>query len=135
VDRPSQKYFNACSTGNASAVADFLDTGVSPDARDRYGLTGLIWAGRKGRVEVADLLLSKGAAIDRVDGRGRTALYHAVTYKRYEFVQHLARLGANVNPVDMHGWTPREFAEVSGDGKMVALLVAELGGTSGGATA
>jgi ankyrin repeat protein len=129
VDGPSQKYFNACSTGKASAVAEFLETGVSPDARDAHGLTGVIWAGRKGRVEVADLLLAKGAAIDAVDRRGRTAVYHAVTYTRYEFVQHAVRLGANVNPVDMHGWTPRDFAEASGDRKMVVLL-AELGGTS-----
>ena len=78
---------------------------------------------------VADLLLARGADVDAVDRRGRTALYHAVTYKRYEFVEHLARLGANVNPVDVHGWTPFDFAETSGDGKMVSVL-APLGGTS-----
>jgi len=128
-NRPSQKYFNACSTGNVPAVAEFLEAGVSPEARDGYGLTGLIWAGRKGRIGVADLLLDRGVAIDAVDRTGRTALYHAVTYKRYEFVEHLIHAGANVNPVDMHGWTPLDFAEVAGDKKMAAVL-ASLGAVS-----
>jgi len=83
----------------------------------------LIWAGRKGRTEVADVLLAKGAAIDAVDGRGRTALYHAVTYKRYDFVTHLLERGALVNPVDMHGCTPREFAQSVRDQRMVEILV------------
>ena len=129
VDRPSQKYFNACSTGKVAAVGAFLDSRVSPDARDGYGLTGLIWAGRKGRIEVANLLLARGAAIDAVDRTGRTALYHAVTFRRYDFVRHLASLGAKVSPVDMHAWTPLDFAEVSGDTKMVTTLV-ELGAVS-----
>jgi Ankyrin repeats (3 copies) len=133
VNRPSNKYFVACSTGNVPAVAEFLESGVPPESRDRNGLTGLIWAGRRGRIEVADLLLAKGASTEAVDGRGRTALYHAVTFKRYGFVEHLARLGANVNVVDEHGCTPREIAEIEGDEKMAASL-ATFGATSSGQT-
>jgi len=125
----SIKYFNACSSGKLAVVASFLDAGVSPQARDRYGLTGLIWAGRKGQVEVADLLIGRGAAVDAVDHRRRTALFHAVTYRRYVFVEHLAELGADLSPIDMHGWTPLDFAETSHHSKMVAILT-RLGGIS-----
>jgi ankyrin repeat-rich membrane spanning protein len=118
----SNKFFTACSTGKAGAVRAYLDGGVDPDARDQYRLTGLIWAGRKGRIEVAKLLISRGADVEAGDVRGRTALFHAVTYKRYEFVEFLVKHGANVNPVDTHGWTPLDFARTSRHMKMVALL-------------
>lgn len=87
------KYFLACSTGKSDVVADLLDGGVDPNTRDRYQLTGLIWAGRKGRIEVANLLIQRGADIEAGDARGRTALFHAVPYKHYAFVEFLANLG------------------------------------------
>jgi ankyrin repeat protein len=119
---PNNKYFQACSTGKTKVVAAFLDQGVDPDARDKYQLTGLMWAGRKGRMEIAELLIGNGADIEAGDVRGRTALFHAACYKQYAFVQHLAKLGANVSPVDTHGCTPLDIATSGPDPKMVALL-------------
>jgi Ankyrin repeats (3 copies) len=119
---PNNKFFQACSTGKTDVVAAYLDSGIDPNARDKYQLTGLMWAGRKGRIEVADLLIKRGADVDAGDVRGRTALFHAVTYQRYEFVEFLAKLGANVSPIDLDDWTPLDFATESPDLKMVALL-------------
>ncbi|MCC6151164.1 MAG: ankyrin repeat domain-containing protein [Planctomycetes bacterium] len=123
----SQKFFSACSTGKLEVVKGFLDNGVDPDARDKYGLTGLMWTGRKGHVQVAQLLLSRGAGIELGDANRRTALFHGVTFQRYELVKFLAQQGANVSPVDYHDWTPLDFSRTSGHKKMVALLEA-LGG-------
>jgi len=97
---PNNKFFQACSTGKTDVVAAYLDSGIGPNARDQYQLTGLMWAGRKGRIEVAALLIKRRADIEAGDVRGRTALFHAAAYSRYEFVQFLARLGANVSPID-----------------------------------
>jgi ankyrin repeat protein len=116
------KFFNACSTGKHEAVASFLASGVDPEQRDSNHLTGLIWAGRKGHVGVARVLLDYGAALETGDIRQRTALFHAATYQRYEFVQFLAVRGANVSPIDTHGWTPLDFSHVSRHLKMVKLL-------------
>ncbi|HKA07330.1 MAG TPA: ankyrin repeat domain-containing protein [Gemmataceae bacterium] len=118
----NNKFFQACSTGKSGVVAAYLDSGVGPNARDQYQLTGLIWAGRKGRIEVANLLLQRGADIDAEDLTGRTALFHAVAYKRHEFVEFLAKRGANASPIDMHDWTPLDCATSGRDKKMVALL-------------
>jgi ankyrin repeat protein len=115
-------FINACSTGDAQKVERLIHGGAAADTRDKYGLTGLIWAGRKGRVEVAEVLLSHGADIEGTDVRGRTSLFHAVTYKRYKFVEYLAEQGANVNPVDSHGWTPLDFASRNHNIKMAASL-------------
>src|SRR5262249_5877756 len=116
---PNNKFFQACSTGKANVVAAYLDGGIDPNARDKYQLTGLMWAGRKGRIEVADLLIKRGADIEAGDNRGRTAFFHAVPYQRYEFIEFLAKLGANVNPIDSHGCTPLDVATTR---RMVALL-------------
>jgi len=107
-----------------------LRLGTDPEARDTYHLTGLIWAGRKGRIEVAEALLSFGANIDAVDLRKRTALSHAVAYKRRPFVKYLIERGAAVNPVDVHGWTPLDIALSDRDEQTAALLRSH-GGVSG----
>ena len=41
---PNNNFFQACSTGKTGVVVAYLDSGVDPNARDHYQLTGLIWA-------------------------------------------------------------------------------------------
>jgi uncharacterized protein len=74
----------ASARGFALVVRRLLDAGV--DAKARYGndLTALMWAaghedgvGSGAAVEVAELLIARGAVIDAIDNRGRTALMTA----------------------------------------------------------
>ena len=123
------KFFTCCSSGKNEQVKEFLESGIPPNARDKYNLTGLMWCGRKGQIEVAKTLIEHGAEIDAVDNTGRTALFHAVSYKRYSFVEFLASTGANTSPVDMHGWSPLDFSRCSRHKKMEAILV-KLGATA-----
>jgi len=125
----SEKFFRACRTGNAGVIRTLLERGIDADARDEDFLTGMIWAGRKGKIESARILLGYGAAIELGDKRGRTALFHAATFSRCDFVEYLASVGANVNPVDCHGCTPLDLAvmEYPRPGKMVPTLL-RLGG-------
>ena len=123
----TRAFVSACLNGRADEVELLIDQGLSPDTCDQYKLSGLILAGRKGQVNVAKVLLSRGATIDYRDVRGRTPLSHAVTFKRYEYVEYLASQGADVNPVDMHGWTPLDVAATSHFVKMTQLLE-KLGG-------
>jgi ankyrin repeat protein len=88
-----------------------------------------MWAGRKGQVESAKLLLEHGADIDLGDNRGRTALFHATCFNRGEFVAWIASAGANVNPVDCHGWTPLDLAIVEFP-EQVAVTLRQLGAMS-----
>jgi len=115
-------FFVACRKGKADVVGAYLDAGADPNARDEYRFTGLIWAGRNGHSQVAQLLIARGADIEAGDVRGRTALFHAATYKRYDFVEFLGKSGANVNPVDSHGWTPLDFSRMSSHKRMARLL-------------
>ena len=119
-----EKFFRACRTGNTGVLRTLLERGIDADARDENFLTGMIWAGRKGKIESARILLEHGAAIELGDKRGRTPLFHAATFARCDFVEYLASAGANVNPVDCHGCTPLDLAvmEYPRPGKMVATL-------------
>ena len=76
--KPEVQFIRACTTGKSEVVRELLQGGLSPETRDTYGLTGLIWAGRKGQVAVARVLLAGGADLEAKDRRGRTALHHAL---------------------------------------------------------
>jgi hypothetical protein len=119
--KPETQFIRACSTGKPEVVRELLQGGISPETRDTYGLTGLIWAGRKGQVGVAEVLLAGGADLEAKDRRGRTALHHAVALKRPDFVGFIANHGAFLNPVDMHGCTPLDLATMAGDTLVVLL--------------
>ena len=110
-------------------IQALIAKGVDPNARDEDFLTGLIWAGRKGKIDSAVVLLEHGAEIELGDKRGRTALFHAATFSRSDFVEYLASVGANVNPIDSHGCTPLDIAvmEYPKPGELVATLE-KLGG-------
>ena len=125
----SAKLFRACRTGNTSVIRALLENGMDVDTQDEDHLTGLIWAGRKGKIESAAVLLEYGAAIELGDKRGRTALFHAATFGHCDFVEFLASAGANVNPIDSHKCTPLDIAvmEYPKPGRMVATLE-KLGG-------
>jgi ankyrin repeat protein len=119
---PVRAFVSACLNGRAEEVEHFVAAGLPADTCDQYKLSGLILAGRKGHVNVAKVLVARGANIEYRDVTGRTPLFHAAAFKRYEFVEYLASLGADVNPIDMHGWTPLDFAATSHFLKMTALL-------------
>lgn len=104
------RFFTACSTGKAEVVAAYLQSGVDPEARDKYTLTGLIWAARKGRIESAQVLLDHGANIDACDRRFKTALHHACSYSRVEFVKFIVGRGASLNLLDDYAMTPLDLA-------------------------
>lgn len=115
-------FIRACSTGRLQIVQRLINHGLSPNTRDKYGLTGLVWTARKGQVAVAEVLLTAGAALDAVDRRGRTALFHAVACKRYAFVEFLIAQGANLNLVDLHNWSPLDVATLPRNDRMIGIL-------------
>lgn len=119
--KSNTRFIRACSTGKSARVRELLQSGLSPETRDIYGLTGLMWASRKGHIEVARVLLAGGAELELKDRRDRTALHHTVTSKHHDFVEFIFSQGAFLNPVDIHGSTPLDLAAMSGD-QMVEVL-------------
>ena len=100
----------AAGKGFAGIVEQLLDAGVSVDAADVHDLTPLMWAAghtndvpAKEALATIDLLISKGAAIDRQDDRGRSALMIAAERGHVGVVRHLMEAGADPLAKDRNG--------------------------------
>src|SRR5262249_61109376 len=107
----------AAARGFEAVVQRLLDAGVDAKASYGHGLTALMWAaghedgvGARAAIDVADLLIMRGAALNAVDDRGRTALMIAAARADPEVVTALLRHGANSEVKDSGGRTARELA-------------------------
>jgi len=100
----------AAARGFAQIVRRVLEAGV--DARRVYGndLTALMWAaghddgvGARAAIEVIELLLDAGAAIDARDNRGRSSLMIAAERGDAAVVEFLLTRGADRSVADNSG--------------------------------
>ena len=75
-------------------VHEYLQTGYAVSARDpRFGLTPLHYAVRNGHVEIAKLLIRRGAGLDDASAQGITTGQWAAEYlsaAALEELQHLS---------------------------------------------
>ncbi|MDX2182796.1 MAG: ankyrin repeat domain-containing protein [Gemmatimonadaceae bacterium] len=87
----------AAGHGNATAVRMLLDLGANPDARDADGATALHRAAHAQAIDVIDLLLERGAAVDVRDHRWQaTPLGWAVVTKRPHAAERLAQVSQDI---------------------------------------
>jgi ankyrin repeat protein len=84
----------------------------------------LYFAAIMGDVEIAQLLLDRGANVDGAHKSGSTILFHAVEFGRTEMVQFLIEHGADVNKATRWGFTPLHEAAHKGDLPIARTLVA-----------
>src|SRR5436190_1415465 len=64
VEFNEKNFVEASFQGNSEQVALFLKAGMSPDSLSGDDWTALMWASRKGNVELVDLLLKAGADLN-----------------------------------------------------------------------
>jgi uncharacterized protein len=107
----------ASARGFVLVVRRLLDSGVNAKARYGNDLTALMWAaghedgvGAGAAVEVTELLIEHGAAIDAADNRGRTALMTAAERGDAAVVARLVTHGAIRELRDKAGKTACDLA-------------------------
>ena len=59
----------------------FADYHAKTEVGDKYGTTALIWAARKGRIDIAQMLLRAGASVDAVGMYSWTPLLVAARWE------------------------------------------------------
>ncbi len=96
------------------------------DVRDRFDNTPLIWAVRKGRLEVVQLLIKSGADINATNRFGATALMWSVMTGHKEIVRFLLEKNANPNIHNIEGDTSLIWAAKK-DHQNIAQLLLENG--------
>jgi ankyrin repeat protein len=88
--------FAAIRLQRADIAAFLLDLGMSPDVGDEKNFRALHYTADCGAMEIAQLLIARGAEIDPFELRyGGTPLTHAVYHQRPEMVTLLAPVSGN----------------------------------------
>jgi uncharacterized protein len=118
--------FDAAAVGNTVAIRALLaDERVSVDDRGRDGYAALHHAAALGQLEVARLLLGRGAdpnAVSMNDKR-TTPLHSAIAAGHRDTASLLLALGASPNSVQRGGYTALHLASRVGDEAVVDMLL------------
>jgi ankyrin repeat protein len=104
-------------------VKNLLDAGGDVNHTFFFGCTLLNAAAGAGQETVAQVLLSRGAAVDAPSKNGETALMKACRTGNDRVVLLLLDRGADVNAADGEGLTALMFAAATGDEDLVQLLL------------
>jgi len=129
--RPTLDVFEAAALGETEQLADILDSAPQmADAYNRQGLTPLGLAAFLGCVEAVELLLDRGADINRVSRSTvpfvprNTALHAALASGNEEAAAVLMERGADLNAVDNNGQTPLHLVAFGGLARSLQILLA-----------
>ena len=90
-----RRWHRAVKLGERPVVKALLAAGQDPDARDRYGQTGLMLAVFGGHREVVRDLVAAGARLDVTAKYGLSALMLAVLAGHTDIARTLAHAGAD----------------------------------------
>jgi hypothetical protein len=108
--------------GNLPAVREWLDAGMHPDyVADRIG-TGLMIAAWTGNIPMMELLVQRGADVNKQNALGERALMHASWRGQTEAIKWLLARGARINS-DAMQWSPLHYAVFAGHSEAAALLL------------
>ena len=111
---------------NISEINALLDNGARINANDDLGRTPLYLASLYGYADVVDLLLSRGAKIEKgASWKNSDTPLHVASDKGYvDIVQLLVAKGADVNAKNTVGKTPLQYAAWRGRASVVDFLLA-----------
>jgi ankyrin repeat protein len=113
----------AASIGDIATVQKLLGEGADVDqASDKGGYTALINSSSNGHIEVARLLLARGANVNAATCLGDTSLILAASIGHVEIVRLLLENGADAKVVNKEGASALKKAEESGRGATAILL-------------
>jgi ankyrin repeat protein len=91
-----EEFIQRVEAGDFEIVRMFLDAGMNVDSRNSRGWTALMVAAGKGYVDIARLIIARGAAVN-AEGGGLTSLRLAAFDGHAAIVKLLLEKGANVN--------------------------------------
>lgn len=119
----SQSLHEFASRGEIKAACELLNDHPSlVFSRDDEGDTPLHCAAFAGHIELAELLIAKGADVNARDHDGYTPLHAAVQNDHKEMVALLVAKNANADVKDKRGETPMDLASPDGRKELATLL-------------
>ena len=124
VQGPDQQLFNEALYGKAENVRVLLKKGANPNAAlGSARQTVLMAAASRGNVEVLQILLAAGAAVNERDQSKVSALMLAALSSSGESVELLMQSGADVNAATSSGQSVLMMAAFMADAKVIRSLL------------
>ena len=117
------RFTTAALDGDVSKVKEMLDVGVPVDSENKFGWTALQYAAWKNRTDVTQLLLRRGADVNkRSGGNHETVLHSAAYYNSTDVIEVLLKHGASTNIKDRYRRTPIDTARLVNNKAAFRLL-------------
>lgn len=114
---------NAARNGHARTMEVLLETRIDIDARNRDGLTALMYASANDCIRCVDLLIGKKCNVNQKDNIGKSALTHAAMNRHLQVSRLLIENGADVNAQTVSGDTALMAAARAGRADILTLLL------------
>jgi ankyrin repeat protein len=123
--------FDAIKHGDLDALTAALDAGADSDATNAHGWSLLMWAVYFNRLDMVDVLLSRGANVHLKDLYGQTALHFAA--RKWRSDDMFRRIFSEAGPramnyfPDCNGWTPLHELAQFGSAEQMAFALSHPG--------
>ena len=98
---------------------------IDLNCQDKDGFTPLIYASAKGRKEMVQALIERGADLDKGNLNGDGPLMWSILYNYQTISKMLIENGADVDAQNIRGETPLMAAAYNGDGELLHLMMAQ----------
>ena len=108
--------------GDTEVITNLFGQGVDPNTIDTQGLTPLIVASKKGRVDLVIVLLGRGADPGLVPAGKNAPIIEAVLAGHEKVVRELIKHGVDINVKSDFGHDPLRIATYRSHIKIVEIL-------------
>jgi Ankyrin repeats (3 copies) len=113
----------AVSGGDATEVQALLQSGASPNHRDKFGTALLVVASRRGKLEIVRALIAHGADMFAAGQGGGDALWIAAAEGHDQIVEHLIEKGKDNARIVASLRTAFGAAVMAGQAKVIRHLI------------
>lgn len=123
-DKDFETFIESIVENNFEKVSKAIENGIDINALDCSGTTALNWAASEGYMNILNLLLDKGAQINKAEERGGwTPLMLAVINQNSRAVEELIKRGANLNIKNTQGYSALMLAAERGNFEALKMLL------------
>ena len=118
---PTDDFFRAVRSDNASGVKDLINRGFDPNVKDPNGQTGLLLAMREPSPRVIQVLIeSPKTNVEARNAKDESPLMMAALKGQKDVVAQLIKRDADINKT---GWAPLHYAATGGHVDIMKMLL------------